>query len=259
MEVEGGISMDKAEYVCNQFGAHLIDIRDVEEKWKVFKYFKEEVMDRQCYDYGKAFWIGNTYERSMKESSDNCVSWIADPYFARSLQDDNYVISNVSCSLRSFVTNDTHTKILVHPICEKDIEETSESDVEVNRLEDVVVVEEPSILKSVFTALFSISSKLFRLGNLDLQKEKNDCLLGYTKLTTGCYLFTKQESDAYEADKFCQRSGGKVLSIDSRLEANEINDYLLQIRRSKCHEEYGWWINDTEHLLSNTHNISTIR
>ena len=249
LEVDGGVGVDKAEYICKQFGAHLIDINDVEEKWRVFKYFKEEVMNRECFEHGKGFWIMNTYEREKLNRNKDCLAWIADPYFARDLVEDNYIISNVSCD-DTLIGHD----IYLHPLCEKDVEEDDDAK---HKDEEIAMVTEPSILKSVFTALFSLSSQLFRYG--DIEDETEGCKEGFTRLATGCYLFTKESSNYEAATLFCEKKGSEVLRIDSEKELAAVEEYLKRIRRDNCNELYGWWSQDNKHLPNNMSSYSVIR
>jgi hypothetical protein len=258
MDVEGGVGVEKAEYICEQFGAHLIDIKDVEEKWKVFKYFKEKVMNRQCFEHGKAFWIGNTYDREQK--FDACLAWVADPYFARDLVSDNYIITNVSCTNDAIKSKEMHAEIFLHPLCEKDTVIIDVTDTmlitNVTRHEEIEMVTEPSILKSVFTALFSVSTALFKIGNLEQKSE--ECLPGFTKLSTGCYLFTKQFSNYQEAFSFCETKGSELLKIETFEEVNAIYEYLEKIERMNCEESYGFWIQDYDVEFNDTSKYSML-
>ena len=238
---EDGIEMENAEKICQEFGGYLLEINSREEQEEVARYLNEQKSNK-CLFQVEVYWLGMTdrdqpgewvysrsgdtmgwqdwYERDqVSRVGENCAALVVDAYLANDLQKvENLFWFQDKCTKTKYSWKEKKVDVLFKGICERDTNYKPEI------IDDVK--ETPTL-------------------------ESEECLEGWTKLSTGCYLFEPRPSTFREAKSFCQRSGGYLAEINSKQEFAALESAWQNLSSNLTCQSVSpaWWIGLTDRKI----------
>merc|ERR1711892_259734 len=213
---KNNVDMETAQDICEDYGGYLVEIDSEEESNELQKFYETNVQDHCMYE-ADSFWIGirnetrkgrngawvsartgeplsytNWYDNEPNnfDGNEQCASIWADTHQANDFGAKNFRWNDFDCS-KTELSYFKKYNINMKALCERDVDPSE------------VVAEQVEAIQSI---------------------GEDGCLEGWTKLSTGCYLFKRQPSTFREARDICDKAGGHVVEIDSEDEYSAWNE-----------------------------------
>jgi len=237
---EHNVDMETAQEICEEYGGYLVEIDSKEESKELQKFYESHVQDHCMYE-ADSFWIGikndttrgdngawistrtgkpltftHWYDNEPNSYNDKekCASIWADTNQAEAFGVENFRWNDFDCS-KTEIKYFKKFNINLKALCERDVDISKE-----------------------------VPEKVEEESNIG----KDGCLEGWTKLSTGCYMFKRQPSTFREARNICNKAGGYLVEID-----NEEEYFALEEEWKKVNEEnecksngLSWWMGITD-------------
>ena len=237
---KNNVDMETAQDICEDYGGYLVEIDSEEESNELQKFYETNVQDHCIYE-ADSFWIGirnetrkgrngawvsartgeplsytNWYDNEPNnfDGNEQCASIWADTHQANDFGAKNFRWNDFDCS-KTELSYFKKYNINMKALCERDVDLSE------------VVAEQVEAIQSI---------------------GEDGCIEGWTKLSTGCYLFKRQPSTFREARDICDKAGGHVVEIDSEEEYSALeNEWKTIDGQNRCKNNgLSWWIGITD-------------
>ena len=203
--------MEEAKDFCLARGASLLNLTSLEQSQELQDWWEGKGrQEGQCGRQAPALWLelhrladdqwGDDTTNTPAEFTrwystepnnhggrEDCAIVITDPALAKATQTANFHWMDVPCDIKGFPFHQDF-KLSIWTLCQREVDPN----------------ELPALKKT--------TAEKVEMETI------NGCLPGYTRLGSGCYMFSNQRGTAEEGKEICRRAGGYLVEVETKEE-----------------------------------------